>query len=85
MRAIAINRWGTDDAIARLDRLKGDVAEQEKHLEALRMAVLGDAASKSQTCSAHDHECHRQERRERRRKVSYFQCSEVCLPNSCSI
>ena len=52
-----------------LERLKGDVAEQERHVEALRKVVLGDAAAKAQTCSVHDHECHRQERRERRRKV----------------
>ena len=45
------------------------MAEQERHVEALRKVVLGDAAAKAQTCSAHDHECHRQERRERRRKV----------------
>ena len=61
--------WGTDEAIKRLDQLKGEVAEQERQVEALRKIVLGDAAAKSQTCSANDHECHRQERRGRRRKV----------------
>jgi hypothetical protein len=63
------HRWGTEDAIARLDRLKGEVAEQEKLVAALRKAVGGEAGSQSMTCSAHDQECHRQERRDRRRKV----------------
>lgn len=71
------HRWGTEDAIARLDRLKGEVAEQEKLVAALRKAVGGDAGSLSMTCSAHDQECHRQERRDRLRKVP--------LPGSCTV
>jgi len=64
------HRWGTEDAIARLERLKDDVAEQERRVDAIRKAVQGGSGSKSMTCSAHDQECHRQERRDRRRKVA---------------
>ena len=63
------HKWGTEDAMSRLERLKGDVAEQEKLTDAIRRVVTGDKGIKMQTCSAHDTECHRQERRDRRRKV----------------
>lgn len=64
-------RWGTEEAIARLDRLKEEAAEQEKLVEALRK-VLTPASQSAMTCSAHDHECHSHKRRvqDRRRKVS---------------
>jgi len=65
------HKWGTEEAIARLERLKGDVADQEKLTDAIRRVVKGgDKGGKAQTCGAHDTECHRQERRERRRKAN---------------
>jgi hypothetical protein len=57
-------RWGTEEAIARLDRIKTDLAEQEKLVEALHKVVNG---AKDMTCSAHDHKCHRTQRHNRRR------------------
>ena len=66
------HRWGTEDAMARLERLKDDVAEQERRVDALRKITTSGSGSKSMTCSAHDQECHRQERRERRRKVQWL-------------
>ena len=61
------HRWGTEEAILRLERINAEVAEQEKLVDALRHTVGTQSNKDPMTCSANDHACHRLRQSERRR------------------
>lgn len=70
-------KWGTAEAAAKLDEMQEELTKQEELVERLRKQL--PAAHEEQTCHVSDQECRRQEKRSRRRKVTFVLESRVVL------